>query len=98
MSEVTLRTCANAVQTSVASTAGSKAILAANAARRGAIIQNTSTDVLYLLFGGGTADTTVTHTVRLASNAYYEVPFGFTGAITGISSGTNGAANITEFT
>ena len=63
MSEVTLRTCANAVQTSVASTAGSKTILAANAARRGAIIQNTSTDVLYLLFGGGTADTTVTHTV-----------------------------------
>lgn len=98
MSEITLRTCSASTQTTVASTASSKAILAANLARRGAIIQNTSTDVLYLLFGGGTADTTVAHTVRLASNAYYEVPFGFTGAITGISSGTNGAANITEFT
>ena len=98
MSEVTLRTCSNAVQTSVASTAASKTILAANPARRGASIMNTSTDTLFLLLGGGTADTTVTHSVRLATNTYYEVPFGFTGAITGISSGTNGAANVTEYT
>lgn len=98
MAEVTLRTCSNGTVTSVASTASAKTILAANEKRRGASVMNTSTDVLYLLLSAtGTVDVTAVHTVRLASNAYYEVPFGYKGRITGISSGTNGAANVTEF-
>lgn len=97
MSEVTLRTSARATLTSVPSNAASVTILAANLARRGASISNTSTAILYLLLGGGTATATTSHTVQMATNTYYEVPFGFTGAITGIWASANGSANITEF-
>lgn len=98
MSEVTSRTCSIATQTSVPSNAASVTILAANSKRRGASIQNTSTAILYLLLGGGTATATTAHSVQMASNTYYEIPFGFTGAITGIWAAANGQANVTEFT
>lgn len=97
MSEVTLRTCSGVVLTSVPSNVASVAILAANSARRGASIANTSTSILYLLLGGGVATATTSHSVQMASNTYYEVPFGFTGAITGIWVAANGSANVTEF-
>ena len=90
----------SAAQTSVASSATSVTILAANPARRGASIANTSTAILYLRFNsaGGAATATTAHTVQMASNTYYEVPFGYTGIITGIWASANGQANVTEFT
>ncbi len=90
----------NAVQTSVASSASSVTILAANPARRGASIANTSTAILYLRLNsaGGAATATTAHTVQMASNTYYEVPFGYVGIITGIWASANGQANITEYT
>lgn len=97
MSEVSLRSSGKAIQTSVPSNTASVTILAANPARRGASIQNTSTAILYLLLGGGTATATTAHSVQMAANTYFEVPFGFTGAITGIWAAANGQANITEF-
>lgn len=84
--------------TSVASSATAVTILAANANRKGASISNTSTAILYLLLATGTATATTSHTVQLASNTYYEVPFGYTGIITGIWASANGSANVTEFT
>jgi hypothetical protein len=98
MSELTLRTCSTATVTSVASSISSVAILAANSKRRGACIVNASTAILYLRLDGGTATATTGHSVQLPTLGYYEVPFGFTGAITGIWAAANGSANITEFT
>lgn len=90
----------NAVQTSVASSASSVTILAAKPSRRGASIANTSTAILYLRLNsaGGAATATTAHTVQMASNTYYEVPFGYVGIITGIWASANGQANITEYT
>lgn len=96
MAEVTLRTFANATQTSVASSASSVALIAANKARKALIIQNTSTAILYVLFGGGTATATTAHSVQLAANTSYAIE-GFTGAVSGIWAAANGQANMTEF-
>lgn len=95
MSEVTLRSFSRASQTSVASSASSVSLIAANAARKGLIIQNTSTAILYILLGGGTATATTAHSVQIASNGYYDIG-GFTGAVSGIWASANGQANITE--
>jgi len=97
MSEVTLRVSNTATLTSVASSASSVQLLAANPQRRGASIQNTSTAILYVRIGGGTADITTGHSVQMASNTYFEIPAGYTGAITGIWASANGSANMTEY-
>lgn len=83
-------------KTNVTSSASSVTILAANTSRKGAAITNDSTQVLYLDVTGGTASTS-SYTVQLASGDYYEVPFGFSGAITGIWASANGSARVTEF-
>ena len=95
---VTTSVTGTATLSSVASSASSVTILAANTARRGASIVNTSTAILYLRIGGGTATATTGHSVQMAANTYYEVPFGYTGAITGIWASANGQANVTEYT
>lgn len=83
----------------VGDSASSVTILAANAQRKGASIVNTSTAILYLHMAGGTATATTAHHVQLAQNAYFEVPFGYTGAITGIwASDAGGSANVAEYT
>lgn len=84
--------------TSVASSTSSVTLLASNTARKGASIQNTSTAILYVLLSSGTATATTSHSVQMASGTYYEIPFGYTGAITGIWASANGQANMTEFT
>ena len=97
MPEVTLRTCSKAVLTTVASSATNVAILASNPGRRGASIVNASTAILYLRLDGGTATVTTGHSVQIPTLGYYEVPYGFTGAISGIWASANGSANVTEF-
>ncbi len=97
MSEVTLRTCSIIDYTSVASSPTSVSILAANPKRRGASICNTSTAILYLKLGGGTAFINTLYTVQMAFNIYFEVFFGYIGAISGIWASVNGSANIAEF-
>jgi len=88
---------ATATVTSVASAATSTSIVAANTSRLGLSITNTDANALYLLIGGGTASAT-NFSVALAANNYYELPFGFTGAITGIwAVDGGGAALVTEY-
>ena len=88
-------------KTSVNSGTSSVTILASNAARKGASISNTDANILYLDLSGGTASAT-SFTVALGAGntnpTYFEVPFGFSGAIPGIwaADGT-GAALVTEF-
>jgi hypothetical protein len=83
---------------SVASAASSTTILAANGKRKGACIFNTDANALCLRLDGGTATTTTGFNVRLTQNQYFEVPFGYTGLITGIWEADGaGAANVCEF-
>jgi len=82
---------------SVAGATSSTPILASNAARLGATIYNDSTAICYLLLNSGTASTT-NYTVQLAAGAYYEVPFGYTGAIKAIWASATGNARVAEFT
>lgn len=87
--------------TNVAGSASSVTVLAANSGRFGATIVNDSSALLYLKFGS-TASTT-SYTVVLAGAAsapfaYYEVPFGYTGIITGIWASATGNARVTEVT
>lgn len=87
-----------ATVTSVSSAATSTSILAANTARYGGSITNTDANALYLLLGGGTASAT-NYSVKLFTDDYFEIPFGFTGAITGIwAADGSGAALVTEYT
>lgn len=91
-----LRSSASAV-TSVADSASNVTLLASNANRLGATIYNDSTVALYVKLGA-TASTT-SFTIKMAADAYYEVPFGYTGIIDGIwASDASGSARITELT
>lgn len=95
MSEVTLRTSGRAVQTSIASSATSVSLVAANPARRKLIITNTSTAILYVDFTGGTATATTAHGYQMASNTNLVLD-NYTGPVSGIWASANGQANITE--
>lgn len=88
-----------ATHSSVASGIASATILAANANRKGALIMNTDANDLYLDLTGGTAAATTRAQKKLAQNESYEVPSGYTGAITGIWSADGaGFASVAEFT
>lgn len=95
MAEVSLRTAGSATLTSVASSASSVALLGANTKRKTLIIQNTSTAILYVLLGGGTANATTAHSIQMAANTNVILE-GFTGAVSGIWASANGQANLTE--
>lgn len=87
-----------ATTSQVADTASSTTLLALNANRLGATIQNDSSAALYVKLG--TTATATDYTVRMVQYAYYEVPFGYTGRIDGIwaTDPGDGAARITELT
>lgn len=93
---------ATATVTSVASAATSTSIIAANTARKGLSVSNTDANILYLLLGGGTASAT-NFTVAISGATataigYFEAPYGFTGAITGIWAVDGaGSALVTEY-
>ena len=87
-------------QTNVGSSASSVTLKAANTNRKGIIITNQGTAILYVLLTGGTATTTTAHSFALQPGATYVMdPTTFTtGTITGIWGATGGnGANVTEF-
>lgn len=84
--------------TSVNSGTSSVTLLAANTARYGATITNTDANPLLVCMSGGTASAT-NYSVKLSTDAYFEVPYGYTGLITGIWTGDGaGVALVTEYT
>jgi hypothetical protein len=100
---VTISTVAVATSTNTsvarATTVGGVLILAANALRKGATIANNTGAILYIKFAaiGGTSATSFT--ARLVANAYIEIPFGYTGDISGIwASAGAGTALVSELT
>jgi hypothetical protein len=79
----------------VASSASNVTIMAANEARRVAMVYNDSTAVLYLKFGA-TASTT-SFTILIPSQGYYEFPQPcYSGQVDGIWAAANGSARVTE--
>ncbi len=81
----------------VASSATSVTLLASNTARRGAIIHNDSTQILYIKYGS-TASVT-SYTYKLYPDDAWEMPAPvYTGIITGIWASANGNARTTELT
>lgn len=94
---VVIGVSATGTQTSVASNVASVTLLALNASRKGATITNDGANNLYVRVGAGAAST-VNYTVKLIAGAYYEVPFHYTGAITGIWDVATGSARVSEYT
>lgn len=85
----------------VSGSASSVTLLAANSARRGATITNDSSALLYVKFGATASTSSYTVVITGASAApfaYYEVPFGYSGIITGIWASATGNARVTEIT
>lgn len=88
---------ATATLSNVASSATSVTILASNASRKGAMIYNDSTAVLYIKFGATASATS--YVVQIPSLGYYELPaaqYLYTGIIDGIWASANGNARVTE--
>lgn len=83
-------------QTSPSVGVASTSILAANASRLGATIYNEGSAICYMKLGS-TASLT-SYTLQIASGGYYEVPFGYTGAIDGITSASTAQLRVTEIT
>ncbi|MBL1177831.1 MAG: hypothetical protein FWK01_22510 [Pantanalinema sp. GBBB05] len=93
---VTPATASTATPTSVTAATTNTQLLALNTNRKGATVWNNSTAQLYLELGG-TASATV-YTAKLEAGGYYEVPFGYTGAIAGLWTAANGNALVRELT
>lgn len=82
-----------------AASATNVTLMAANAARRGLTIQNSSGGaILYVKFGA--TATTTDYTFELAAGQYYEMPghMRYTGRVDGIWASASGGSNTTEIT
>jgi len=79
--------------TNVTAGTSSLSLLAANAGRKGATVQ--AEGLVYVLLGSGSASLT-NYTVRIPANGYYEIPFGYTGAIA-VYAPASAICRVTEF-
>ena len=93
VSKISRSTAVNA--STVASTATSSILLAANTGRVGASIWNKSTSDLFVELGD--TATIAAYTVKIGADGYYEVPFGYVGTISGIWDVADGSALVREF-
>lgn len=93
---VTPPTSSVVTATSVTAATTNTSLLASNTNRKGATIWNNSNATLNLELGGSAGASA--YTAQLAPGGYYEVPYGYTGAIAGIWSAANGSALVREFT
>jgi len=84
------------VTSSVAGSMSSVVLLASNSIRLGATIYNDSSALLYVKLG--TTASTTDYTIKLFPLSYYEVPYGYTGAIGAVWSAATGFARIDELT
>lgn len=90
-------TSGTSTPSNVAGSATSVTVLASNSSRKGGTVYNDSTAILYLLLNSGSASTT-SFTTKLFPDDYFEIPFNYTGALTGIWASATGSARVTEFT
>lgn len=78
-----------------ANSTSSFTVLASNANRKGATIWGEGSACKIFLGNGASA---TVYTIELSVGGYYEVPFGYTGIITGISTSATGNLRVTELT
>lgn len=83
-----------ATPSTVPASATSTAILDSNSNRKGGTIWNKSTANLYIEFG--TTASVNAFVAILNPGGYYEIPFGYTGTISGIWDAANGNALVRE--
>ncbi|MBE9210239.1 hypothetical protein IQ244_27825 [Nostoc sp. LEGE 06077] len=93
---VTTPTSSSSTPSSVNASVTSITLLATNNSRKGGTIWNNSTAKLYIEFGA-TASTSAFVAI-LEAGGYYEIPFSYTGAISGIWTAANGSALVRELT
>lgn len=94
--QVEVSPATTATHSSVNSGIASVTLLAKNTSRKGAVIRNTDANALLVDLTGGTASASRSQ-YRLAQHGSLEVPYGFTGKITGIWEGDGvGVASIAE--
>jgi hypothetical protein len=85
-------------RTAVVSAAVDTSLLALSTSRYGATVFNDTDKTLYLALGTVAASTS-SYTVQVPAGGYYEVPFGYCGAVRGIwATAPTGNAVITELT
>lgn len=89
-------TSSTSTPSTVAASTSSQTIAAANANRKGLTIWNNSTANLYIDFDS--AATASDAAVSIAAGGYFEMPFNYTGIISGIWSAANGNALVRELT
>lgn len=95
--EFTESTSNSAVVSSLASANTNATLLPQNLNRKGLLVFNDSTAILYIKFGA--IATTSSYTVQVAASGYFEFPLPvYTGQIDVIWASTNGNARITEQT
>jgi hypothetical protein len=93
---LSMPTSGTATLANVAGSASSVTLIASNASRKGGTIWNDSTAILYVKFG--TTASTTSATVKMVADSYYEIPYGYTGIVTGIWASATGSARVTELT
>lgn len=93
---VTESTSGTSTASTVAASATSVTVLAANSNRKGATIWNDSTANLFIDFDSSASISDFA--VKIAAGGYFELPFNYTGVISGIWSAANGSALVRELT
>lgn len=91
-----LPTSATASVYAVLSSVTSVSILSANIARRGATLYNNAGTTVFVELG--TPVSTSVFTVKMVDQSYYEVPYGWTGVVAGISTSNAGVITVSELT
>jgi hypothetical protein len=80
----------------VAGTVVLTTLLVANASRKGATFYNEGNRPWFIKLGAGAS--TASYTVQVQKDAYFEVPYHYTGIITGLQAVANGNLLVTELT
>jgi xylose isomerase len=89
--------CQASAVTSVNDANADTSLLAADTARLGASLYNDSLAACYVLLNSGVASAT-NFTVKMSPGSYYEVPYGYSGAIRGYwEFDSTGAMRVTEY-
>jgi len=94
--EATLSKPATGTTTTASVTNSNTTVLASNNARLGATIYNEGSVDCYIKLGSTASATS--YTLKMVTDGYYEVPFGYTGIITGITASGTATLRVNELT
>lgn len=96
VNNITESTSSTSASSTVTGSITSGTILAANSNRKGCTIWNDSTANLFIDFDS--AASTTDYALKISAGGYFEMPFNYTGVISGIWDAANGSARVRELT